>query len=534
MFRLAYRNFGDHEALVVTHPVTAGSSVGSSTGIRWYELRMFGGDPYVYQQGTYAPDPSYRWMSSAAFDGAGDIGVGYSVSSSTVKPSLRVTGRLAGDAAGTLTQGEASVMTGSGSQTGGLTRWGDYASMNVDPSDDCTFWFASEYLAEDGSFNWHTRNGSFKLPGCGHGAPGAPAFISGSSGNGQVKLSWASPFANGSPVTGYTITPYVGMVAQKPWVYSSAARTETVAGLTNGTSYTFTVQATNGVGTGPASTSAAIPVGLPNAPAFLSGASGNASASLTWWSPSGNGSAITGYVVTPYIGTTAQSPQNFNSPSNSVTVVGLTNGTTYTFKVAASNGVGTGPTAATTPVLIGLPGAPGHISGNSGDTQASLSWLSPPSNGSAITSYVITPYVGTTALAPQTFGSSPAATVTGLTDGTTYTFKIQGVNGVGAGPAGTSPTLLVGLPGPPLRLQVASGRGQATVQWRAAAPNGSAVTGYTITTYTGSTVFSTRTYNSPSNSEVVSGLTNGTTYTFKVRAINRVGTGPAGSVTATI
>jgi hypothetical protein len=167
MYRLAYRNFGDHESLVVDHSVTAGTSV----GVRWYELRSPNGTPTVYQQGTYAPDSSYRWMGSAAMDRNGDIGLGFSVSSASIHPGVHYTGRLAGDALGTMTQGEGVVIDGAGSQTGGLSRWGDYTSLSIDPSDDCTFWYTDEYLASSGSFNWHTRIGSFKLPGCGSTAP---------------------------------------------------------------------------------------------------------------------------------------------------------------------------------------------------------------------------------------------------------------------------------------------------------------------------------------------------------------------------
>src|SRR5439155_19875420 len=135
-------------------------------------LRRPNATPTVYQQGTYAPDSSYRWMGSAAMDRNGDIGLGFSVSSGSIDPGIHYTGRLAGDGLGTMTQGEGVVIDGAGSQTGGLARWGDYTSLSVDPSsDDCTFWYTGEYLASNGSFNWHTRIGSFKLPGCGSTAP---------------------------------------------------------------------------------------------------------------------------------------------------------------------------------------------------------------------------------------------------------------------------------------------------------------------------------------------------------------------------
>jgi len=169
MNRLAYRNFGDHEALVVNHSVTAGSSV----GVRWYELRVGAGNALsVFQQGTYAPDSNYRWMGSIAMDQSGDMALGYSVSSSSLHPGIRYTGRLTTDTAGTMPQGEATVITGAGSQTGqNLSRWGDYSSMTVDPSDDCTFWYANQYIPANGAFNWKTRVGTFKFPSCGGTPP---------------------------------------------------------------------------------------------------------------------------------------------------------------------------------------------------------------------------------------------------------------------------------------------------------------------------------------------------------------------------
>ena len=168
MFRLAYRNFGDHESLVATHAISSGSS----SGIRWYELRTPATTPTIFQQGTYAPDANFRWLGSAAQDKQGNLAMGFSLSSTTVSPSIRVAGRLVGDAAGTLGQGESSVVAGGGSQTdnsgAGRNRWGDYASMSIDPTDDCTFWFTTEYMVANGGFStWSTRVASFKYPGCG-------------------------------------------------------------------------------------------------------------------------------------------------------------------------------------------------------------------------------------------------------------------------------------------------------------------------------------------------------------------------------
>jgi IPT/TIG domain len=162
MYRLAYRNFGDHESLVVTHSVTPSTGGG---GVRWYEIRSPGGTPSVYQQSTYAPDGQYRWMASAAMDHVGDIGVGYSLSSVSINPAIAYTGRAASDPLSTL-QPETVLIRGTGSQLPTLSRWGDYSSMVVDPADDCTFWYTTEYLTTNGTWNWHTRVGTFKFANC--------------------------------------------------------------------------------------------------------------------------------------------------------------------------------------------------------------------------------------------------------------------------------------------------------------------------------------------------------------------------------
>jgi len=123
------------------------------------------GTPIVYQQGTFSPDATNRWMGSIAMDKVGDIALGYSASSGSVFPSIRYTGRVPTDALGTM-QAENSIQLGGGSQLPNLSRWGDYSAMTVDPVDDCTFWFTSEYLKASGTFNWSTRIANFKFSGC--------------------------------------------------------------------------------------------------------------------------------------------------------------------------------------------------------------------------------------------------------------------------------------------------------------------------------------------------------------------------------
>jgi hypothetical protein len=166
MYRLAYRRFSDHESLVVNHSVTvSGNRHSSVTGVRWYEIRSPNGTPTVFQQGTFSPDSNSRWMGSIAMDKFGDIALGYSESSSSLVPSIAYTDRVPSDPLGTM-EAETLAFRGGGSQTSSLHRWGDYSSMSVDPVDDCTFWYTTEYLATSGSFNWSTRILSFKFPGC--------------------------------------------------------------------------------------------------------------------------------------------------------------------------------------------------------------------------------------------------------------------------------------------------------------------------------------------------------------------------------
>jgi hypothetical protein len=161
MYRLAYRRVltsPSHGSLLVTH------TVGSPPAIRWYEIWNPGGTPTIHQQGTYRPDGLARWMASMAMDKVGNIAVGYSVSGSTIFPSIRFTGRLATDPLGTL-EGEQVIINGNAAQEGS-NRWGDYTAIAVDPVDDCTFWYTNEYENVSGSFNWKTRIASFKFPSC--------------------------------------------------------------------------------------------------------------------------------------------------------------------------------------------------------------------------------------------------------------------------------------------------------------------------------------------------------------------------------
>ena len=162
MYRIQYRRFDGYDAIVTNHTVNVGSW---RAGVRWYEFRKTTGNWSVYQEGTYAPaDGHSRWMGSIAIDTSGSIALGYSISSSTLYPGIRYTGRLKNDPPGQMTMTEKSIIEGGGCQTGiwsGRSRWGDYSAMSVDPANPTTFWYSTEYYATTSSSGWSTRIGSF-------------------------------------------------------------------------------------------------------------------------------------------------------------------------------------------------------------------------------------------------------------------------------------------------------------------------------------------------------------------------------------
>lgn len=298
MNRLAYRNFGDHESLVISHSVTANST----TGVRWYELRRSGTALSVYQQGTYAPDRTARWMPSIAMDAVGNIAVGYSASSSSMFPAVRVNGRLAGDTLGTLGQGDTTVKAGGGSQTGSLTRWGDYATMSIDPADQCTFWFSTEYLKSSGSYNWSTYTSSFQLPGCSSSI--TPDFaLTPAPTSASVQVGGSTTFSIASSNQGDPQT--VNLSASG--LPAGATATFSPASITSGGSSTLTIATTSSTpvgsstitvtGTGTSATRTATlalsvaPVSPPNS--VVANGTFEAGAALTGWTKSGTVAAVT-------------------------------------------------------------------------------------------------------------------------------------------------------------------------------------------------------------------------------------------------
>jgi hypothetical protein len=240
MYRVAYQNFGTYESMVVNHAVNTGSG---NTGLRWYEIRNPGTALQVYQEGTYAPDAAYRWMGSVAMDNAGNMAVGYSVSSGAMHPDIRYTGRVAGDPLGTL-ESEQIIISGTGSQTN-YSRWGDYSSMAVDPVDGCTFWYTTEYLETTGYY-WSTRIAFFNFPAT---CPGTSYAISGAADiAGGGALSGVTMTLSGT--SSGTATSYVGGNYSFPGLANgSYTVTPSLAGYTfNPASITVTVNNGNIIG----------------------------------------------------------------------------------------------------------------------------------------------------------------------------------------------------------------------------------------------------------------------------------------------
>ncbi len=357
--------------------------------------------------------------------------------------------------------------------------------------------------------------------------PGAPTGVTATSGaNSQSVVSWSAPVSNGgAAITGYTVTSSPGSFS-----CTSGSTSCTVTGLTNGTSYTFTVVATNASGTGSASVASAgaTPSTVPGAPTGVTATSGANSQSVVSWSApvSNGGAAITGYTVT-------SSPGSFQctTATTSCTVVGLTNGTGYTFTVTATNNAGTGSASSASAAVVPstTPGAPTSVSATSNaNAQSVVSWSAPVSNGgAAITGYMVTSSPGSFSC---TSGST-SCTVTGLTNGTSYTFAVVATNASGTGSASVASAAVTPstVPGAPTSVSATSGaNSQSVVSWSAPVSNGgSSITGYTVTSSPGSLTCTTAT-----TSCTVTGLTNGTSYTFTVTATNVNGTGAASSASA--
>jgi len=354
--------------------------------------------------------------------------------------------------------------------------------------------------------------------------PGAPFNLSSSSGNALVRIYFTiadggSPLINFSYSIngGATFTPFA------PPQYGSPV---IISGLTNGTTYNIQIKGTNGIGTGPASATVQATPGIPDAPTNLDIQPGDTTAVITFTPGSDNGSAITNYTYSTDGGSTFTpfSPAQTTSP---ITISGLTNGTLYTIQIAAINAVGTGSPTAN---LYVRPGTPTSITNlavdDAGNTVVTLSFTPGSDNGYAVTNYAYSTNGGATYFLfspPQT--GSPV-TVSGLTNGTTYTFQLEGQNTYGLGPTSASVTATPGLPGVPTSLSAAGGNNSVIITFTPGINNGSVITNYLYSVDDGAfTAFSPAQASSP---VTVSGLTTvGNTYSIQLKAVNAAGTSVA-------
>jgi hypothetical protein len=345
MYRLQYRHFSDHDTWVVNHTVDVDGT--DRGGVRWYEVRKAGGSYSIFQQGTYSPDATDRWMASAAMDSAGNIALAFNTSSTAIYPSVRYTGRLATDTAslGAMTQGEADIMTGSGYQSSTSSRWGDYSMLAVDPVDGCTFWATLEYQLTSGSAPWRTRIAAFKFPGCGTTPPPVPAapsnLVATSASSSQISLSWTDASTD---ETGFKIERCSGTGCSNFAQVGTAAAGATTyydTGLAASTYYNYRVRAYNAGGDSAYSNTAgattpAAPPGPPAAPSGLKAtASARGSITLTWVDNSLDETSFHIERLSPY-GSVADVSANVTTWTNT----GLTKNRTYSYRVQACNANG--------------------------------------------------------------------------------------------------------------------------------------------------------------------------------------------------
>ena len=266
------------------------------------------------------------------------------------------------------------------------------------------------------------------------------------AGNGEVLVSWSAPADDGSPITSYTVTPYQGITALAP--RTTSALSTSFSGLTVGTAYTFTVYATNAIGSSPPSAPSApiTPESVPGAPtAVVESSVANGTMTFTWTPPANDGGApIESYlaVISPPV----TGSSNLMVSGTSATFTGLTGGVDYTCTVAANSAVGTGPASSpSSPVAaVSGPAAPAVGAIAAGYCSETVNWTAPANNGDAITGYTVTAYNGDSAEASVSAGpAATAATVTGLTPGATYSFQVVASNAIGPGTAGISGAVVI-------------------------------------------------------------------------------------------
>jgi hypothetical protein len=373
---------------------------------------------------------------------------------------------------------------------------------------------------------------------------GAPTAVKVTRGDARVSLVWKTPASNGgSPVTDYVVQSSID--GGKTWVTAadevSTRRSAVVSDLINGKSYVFRVAAVNSVGAGTfsAATPPAIPAGLPAVATELAAVRGNASVSLSWKAPASTGGLpISDYVVQSSKdgGATWKTEGDKVSADTKAIVSGLVNGSSYVFRVAAKNAVGVGPSTAASvavvPATVPTIVLPASVMAKGSDSQATLAWKPPASNGgAAIADYVVQSSADggkTWATVVDGVSIATSATVSGLVNGKPYVFRVAAVNEVGTGPftPKTAPIIPAAAPGLPTGLTASRANSKITLSWTAPVSTG----GLAITAYTaewsadgGATWRKMSRAKSPATTATVGGQSKSVSYRFRVAAVNAAG-----------
>ena len=361
--------------------------------------------------------------------------------------------------------------------------------------------------------------------------PDAPTGLTAVAGNANVTLNWTAPSNNGGSAINYYIIYQDGVAnAGEPTGLNT-----TITGLTNGQPYSFSVTAHNDAGEGtPSAAVSSTPFTVPNAPTGLTAVAGNAQVILNWTAPLfDGGSAIDYYVVYQDGGALADHPTG-----TTTTIIGLSNGVSYTFTVTAHNLAGEGgqsSLASSTPATI--PGVPTGLTAVAGNANVTLNWTAPSNNGgSAINYYII--YQDGVANAGEPTGLN--ITITGLTNGQSYSFTVATHTSAGTGvPSAAVSSTPFTVPNAPTGLTAVAGNANVSLNWTAPAFNGgSSINSYNVyrsDSETGGYIM----VDSPSTITYKDiGLTNGQTYWFKISAVNAAGEGamtaPAASTPYTV
>ena len=366
-------------------------------------------------------------------------------------------------------------------------------------------------------------------------APGAPTDITVTPSNATLSVSWTAPSTGGSDITGYTVTADDGIDTPSTCTTDGSTTTCDITGLTNGTAYSVSVSATNAIGTTPSTGSVtATPATTPDAPTSLSVTPGNGTLTVTWGAPEFNGGAtISAYTVTADNGVDTPTTCTVTDGSNACTLTGLTNGSSYSVSVTATNAQGVG--AATDPVDAtpsAVPDAPTSIDAVGGDSMITVNWTAPDNTGGAdITGYTATAFAPGYGYSTCTGGpTDTTCDITDLVNGVNYTITVIATNATGDSVASSSTSATpAGNPTAPTGVTATAGNTQITVSWSASHANGSDITAYTASTSDGSSCDTTGALTC-----VITGLTNGTSYSISVVATNGVGdSDPSTSVSAT-